>query len=437
MNPALMTLLLFGTLFICVMAGLPICFAIGGSAMIWAFMLWGSQGIYVIASSASGIMMNLVLIAIPLFVFMANILERSGIADGLYKMMHLWMGPLRGGLAIGTVLICTVFAAMSGISATATVTMGLIALPAMLKRGYDKRMTIGGIMAGGALGQLIPPSLLLIIYSMLAEQSVGMLFFGGVFPGLCLSAMFSVYILTRCLIKKELGPPLLPEERAGWRVKVDSLRAVILPLFIIVSVLGGIYLGICTPTEAAALGALGAIISAAVYRKINWTMFKEASYRTLSVTVMVMWIIFASACFSTVYSALGGPQLMESILEGLPGGRWAPIILMQLILFILGCFLDPTGILMVCVPIFLPVVKLLGFSPIWFGVLFVMNMEMAFLTPPVGANLFYMKGVAPKGTSIIDIYLGALPFVGLQAIGLALVIIWPQMVLWLPDKMLH
>ncbi len=437
MSPALMTLLLFGTLFICVMAGLPICFAIGGSAMIWAFMLWGSQGIYVIASSASGIMMNLILIAIPLFVFMANILERSGIADGLYKMMHLWMGPLRGGLAIGTVLICTIFAAMSGISATATVTMGLIALPAMLKRGYDKRMTIGGIMAGGALGQLIPPSLLLIIYSMLAEQSVGMLFFGGVFPGLCLSAMFSVYILTRCLIKKELGPSLPPEERAGWRVKVDSLRAVILPLFIIVSVLGGIYLGICTPTEAAALGALGAIISAAVYRKINWTMFKEASYRTLSVTVMVMWIIFASACFSTVYSALGGPQLMESILEGLPGGRWAPIILMQLILFILGCFLDPTGILMVCVPIFLPVVKLLGFSPIWFGVLFVMNMEMAFLTPPVGANLFYMKGVAPKGTSIIDIYLGALPFVGLQAIGLALVLIWPQMVLWLPGKMLH
>jgi len=437
MSPALMTLLLFGTLFICVMAGLPICFAIGGSAMIWAFMLWGSQGIYVIASSASGIMMNLILIAIPLFVFMANILERSGIADGLYKMMHLWMGPLRGGLAIGTVLICTIFAAMSGISATATVTMGLIALPAMLKRGYDKRMTIGGIMAGGALGQLIPPSLLLIIYSMLAEQSVGMLFFGGVFPGLCLSAMFSVYILTRCLIKKELGPPLPPEERAGWRVKVDSLRSVILPLFIIVSVLGGIYLGICTPTEAAALGALGAIISAAVYRKINWTMFKEASYRTLSVTVMVMWIIFASACFSTVYSALGGPQLMESILEGLPGGRWAPIILMQLILFILGCFLDPTGILMVCVPIFLPVVKLLGFSPIWFGVLFVMNMEMAFLTPPVGANLFYMKGVAPKGTSIIDIYLGALPFVGLQAIGLALVLIWPQMVLWLPNKMLH
>lgn len=437
MSPALMTLLLFGTLFICVMAGLPICFAIGGSAMIWAFMLWGSQGIYVIASSASGIMMNLILIAIPLFVFMANILERSGIADGLYKMMHLWMGPLRGGLAIGTVLICTIFAAMSGISATATVTMGLIALPAMLKRGYDKRMTIGGIMAGGALGQLIPPSLLLIIYSMLAEQSVGMLFFGGVFPGLCLSAMFSVYILTRCLIKKELGPPLPPEERAGWRVKVDSLRAVILPLLIIISVLGGIYLGICTPTEAAALGALGAIISAAVYRKINWPMFKEASYRTLSVTVMVMWIIFASACFSTVYSALGGPQLMESILEGLPGGRWAPIILMQLILFILGCFLDPTGILMVCVPIFLPVVKLLGFSPIWFGVLFVMNMEMAFLTPPVGANLFYMKGVAPKGTSIIDIYLGALPFVGLQAIGLALVLIWPQMVLWLPGKMLH
>ena len=436
MSAGLMTVLLFGTLFIVVLAGLPICFAIGGTAMIFALLLWGPEGLYVVASSASGIMQTLILIAIPLFVLMANMLERSGVAEALYEAGHHWLGSLRGGLGVATVLICTIFAAMSGLSATATVTMGLIALPAMVKRGYDKRMTMGGIMAGGALGQLIPPSTMFIMFSMLSRKSVGKLFMGGVIPGLMESGLYSAYILIRCLFKKELGPPLPPEERVSWRKKFILLRGLILPAMLILFVLGSIYMGVCTPTEAAAIGAMGAIISAAVHRRLNWTMFKEACYRTLSISTMVMWIIFGSMCLSGIYTALGGSEAILAMLEGLPGGRWVPIILMQCILLMMGCFIDPGGILMLCVPIFLPVVMALGFDPIWFGVLFVMNMEIAFLTPPVGANLFYMKAVAPEGTTVIEIYQGAIPFVGLQVVGLVLVMIFPQLVLWLPGRMI-
>ena len=435
MSPALMTVLLFGALFIVVLAGLPICFAIGGVAMIFSLLLWGPDGLYMVAHSAAGLMQNLILIAIPLFVLMANVLERSGVAEALYDAAHHWMGPLRGGLSVGTVMICTIFAAMSGLSATATVTMGLIALPAMIKRGYDKKMTMGAIMAGGALGQLIPPSTMFIMFSMLSRKSIGHLFMGGVIPGLIQSAIYSAYILIRCWFKKELGPPLPLEERVSLRKKFILLKGLILPAMIILFVLGSIYFGICTPTEAAAIGAMSAIISAAIYRRLNWTMFKEACYRTLSISTMVMWIIFGSFCLSGVYTALGGSQAILDMLEGLPGGRWVPIFLMMGILLILGCFIDPGGILMLCVPIFLPVVTALGFDPIWFGIIFVMNMEIAFLTPPVGANLFYMKGVAPEGTTVMDIYRGAIPFVGLQALGMVIVMIFPQLALWLPSIM--
>jgi tripartite ATP-independent transporter DctM subunit len=435
MSPLLITALLFATLFFLILAGLPIAFAIGGTAMIYALLLWGPESLYLIASSASGVMSNLILIAIPLFVLMANFLERSGVAEALYKAAHHWMGPLRGGLSVGTVIICTIFAAMSGLSATATVTMGLIALPAMIKRGYDKRMTMGAIMAGGALGQLIPPSVMFIFYGMLSRQSVGKLFMGGVIPGLISSGIFIIYILIRCFFNKELGPPLPVEERVGWREKFVLLKGLIIPALLVLFVLGSIYLGINTPTEAAAIGAFGAIISAAIHRRLNWKMVKDTCTRTLSVSAMVMFIIFSSVCLSGIYTGIGGPKVINSLLLELPGGRWMPIILMQVILLALGCFLDPGGIMMICVPIFLPVVKALGFDPIWFGVLFVMNMEIAFLTPPVGANLFYMKGVAPKDVTIADIYHAALPFIGLQAISLIAVMIWPQLVLWLPGTM--
>jgi len=275
----------------------------------------------------------------------------------------------------------------------------------------------------------------MIMYAMIAQQSVGKLFMGGIIPGLILSGMYCSYILIRCLFNKNLGPSLPPEERASWVKKFESLRAVILPIILVFSVLGSIYLGITTPTEAAAVGALGALISAGIYRKLNWSMFRASCHKAIGVIVMIMWIIGASMMFSTVYSGLGAAGFVQDMLGNLPGGRWGPVIAMQGILFLLGCFIDPTGILMVCVPIFLPIVKALGFSPVWFGVLFVINMEMAFITPPVGSNLFYMKGVAPKGTNITEIYLSSLPFIGMQAAGLALVMIWPQLILLLPSTM--
>lgn len=435
MNAGLMSGLLFGTLLILVFAGVPIAFAIGGTSLIFLILLWGYEGTYIIAQSYWGEMSSLVLIAIPLFVLMANFLEQSGVAEALYDMMHRWMGGLRGGLAVGTVFICTLFAAMSGLSATATVTMGLIALPAMLRRGYDKQMVMGAIMAGGGLGQLIPPSTLMIMYAMISQQSVGKMFMGGVIPGLILAAMYAIYILTRCLLNEKLGPPLPREERASWTSKFQSLKAVILPILLVISVLGGIYAGVCTPTEAAAVGAFGAMLSAGIHRKLNWTMFKQSCYRTMMVTVMIMWIIGASMCFSTVYSGLGASEFVKNSLLQLPGGRWGPIIAMQCILLLLGCFIDPTGILMVCTPIFVPIVKSLGFSPVWFGVLFVVNMEMAFLTPPVGSNLFYMKGVAPKDITMAQIYRSVVPYVAMQLMALLAVMLWPGLITWLPDKM--
>jgi tripartite ATP-independent transporter DctM subunit len=375
------------------------------------------------------------LLAIPLFIFMAMILERAGVADDLYTMMHRWMGPVRGGLAMGTVLICAIFAAMSGISATATVSMGLIALPAMLKRNYDKIIALGCISGGGALGILIPPSVPMILYATLTGESIGGLFAGGILPGLLLTLIFILYIGIRCFFQRDLGPALPKEERATWKEKFISLKAVALPIMIIVMVLGSIYAGVCTATEAAALGCLGAIISAGVYRRLTWALVKESCYRTASLTAMIIWILIGAYCFTSVYTGTGAHELMEHLLLSIPGGRYAILFTMQIVFFILGCILDPAGIIMICTPVFVPVIKALGFDPLWFGVLFIMNMEMGYLTPPFGFNLFYMKAIAPPGVTMTDIYRSIVPYVILQGIGLVIVIIFPQIALWLPSLM--
>ena len=294
MSIELITILLFGALILFLVLGLPLAFVLGGVGVVGSYFLWGNKGLFVAAVQAYAAMGKFTLLAIPLFVFMAMILERAGVADDLYTMMHRWMGPLRGGLAIGTVLICTIFAAMAGISGAATVSMGVIALPAMLKRKYDKVIAMGCISGGGALGILIPPSVPMILYATLTGESVGGLFAGGIFPGLLLALLFVLYIGIRCFFQPSLGPALPPEERATWEEKVASLRAVVLPIFIILMVLGSIYAGVCTPTESATLGVLGALISAAVYRKLKWTLIKEACFRTASLTTMIIWILIGS-----------------------------------------------------------------------------------------------------------------------------------------------
>jgi tripartite ATP-independent transporter DctM subunit len=435
MSIELITILLFGALILFLALGLPLAFVLGGVGVVGCYFLWGSKGLFVAAAQAYGAMGKFSLLAIPLFIFMAMILERAGVADDLYTMMHRWMGPLRGGLAIGTVLICAIFAAMSGISATATVSMGLIALPAMLKRNYDKIIALGCISGGGALGILIPPSVPMILYATLTGESIGGLFAGGVFPGLLLTLIFSLYIGIRCFFQPALGPTLPKEERATWEEKFSSLRAVVLPIMIILMVLGSIYAGVCTATEAAALGCLGAIISAAVYRRLTWQMFKESCFRTASLTAMIIWILIGAYCFTSVYTGTGAHELMEHLLLSIPGGRYAILMTMQLVFFILGCILDPAGIIMICTPVFVPVIKALGFDPLWFGVLFIMNMEMGYLTPPFGFNLFYMKAIAPPGVTMTDIYRSIVPFVALQGVGLIIVIIFPEIALYLPKQM--
>jgi tripartite ATP-independent transporter DctM subunit len=435
MSIELITVLLFGALILFLALGLPLAFVLGGVGVVGSYLLWGDRGLYLIATQAYASMGKFTLLAIPLFIFMAMILERSGVADDLYTLMHRWMGPLPGGLAIGTVIICTIFAAMSGISGAATVSMGLIALPAMLSRGYDKTIAMGCISGGGALGILIPPSVPMILYATLTGVSIGGLFAGGILPGFLLAALFILYITIRCHFQPNLGPPLPVTERVSWRVKFISLRAVLLPIMIIIMVLGSIYAGVCTATEASALGCVGSIISAVVYRKLNWTLIKESCFRTAALTALIIWILIGAYAFTAVYTGTGAHVLMEHIMMSIPGGRWAILITMQIIFFILGCILDPVGIIMICTPVFVPVITALGFDPLWFGVLFIMNMEMGYLTPPFGFNLFYMKAIAPPGITMTDIYRSIVPFVILQGVGLIIVIIFPEIALWLPKLM--
>lgn len=435
MSVWLMALLLFGTLFILLAAGLPVAFSMGGVAVLATIFLWGSHGLLNIALKAFGETQNFIMIAVPLFVLMANVLERSGIAERLYQTAYLWMGRLRGGLAAGTVTICTIFAAMSGISVTGVVTMGLVALPSMLKRRYDKQMVMGSIMAGGSLGILIPPSIPMIIYGMLVQTSVGRLFAAGMIPGLILTFIFISYILVRCYFRPELGPPVPPEERVNLGMKFQSLWATILPICLVVFVLGSIYSGIATPSEAAAVGAFGSLICAAIFHKLNWSVIKDVAYRTLAVTGMIMWLVIGVKCFTAVFIAIGGPELITDIIHSLPVNRWAIIIIMQVIWLIMGCFMDPMGITFLTIPIFVPIIKTLGFDPVWFGVLYVINCEMGEITPPYGLNLFWLKAIVPPDITLGDIYRSVAPFVVIQLLILIACMIFPQIVLWLPDML--
>ena len=393
----------------------------------------GSRSFLLIVIAVLNNIRNVVLIAIPLFIFMGNVLTVSNIAEDAYSMAQKWIGGLKGGLAIGTVVICTLFAACTGISGAATVTMGLIALPAMLSRSYDKHLAVGCIMGGGALGVLIPPSLMMILYGFIAPESVGRLFAGGIVPGLILSGMFIAYILILCALKPANGPAVPSAERASWPEKLSSIKGVILPILLIIAVLGSIFSGFATPTEAAAVGSLGALVCAAVYRRLNRATMRDAMRKTISLSAMVMWIVVGATAFTTVFTVAGASDLIKNALLGLNIPPLGIVLVMQVTFFILGMFMDPSGIVMLCTPIYVPVIKALGFSAVWFGILFVVNMEMAYLTPPYGFNLFYMRGIVPKEVTMVDIYKSAIPFICIQALALILVVFIPQLVTWLPN----
>ncbi|MGH1358955.1 MAG: TRAP transporter large permease [Burkholderiaceae bacterium] len=427
-----LTMLFFGLLFVFIMLGVPLAFVLGGLSVIFLFFEQGSIAFYLIASKMWDLMETSSLIAIPLYVFMAMILERSGVAHDLYRMMHLWWGGVRGGLAFGTVAICTIFAAMSGISGAAVVTMGTIALPQMLDRGYDKRLALGAINAGGGWGILIPPSILMVLYALISEVSVGKLFAAGVGPGLLLFGLVSIYIIVRCWLQPELGPALPKEERAGWPEKLGALKAVLLPIFIIFIVLGAIFAGIATVTEAAAVGVFGALAASAVNRKLSWKVVSESALRTFRLTTIITWIVFAAHAYSMAYTAMGAESFITGLTEAIPGGRWGAMAFMMVVLFLLGMVLDPVGIMLITLPVFLPLVNAHGFDPVWFGILFVVMMEISYMTPPFGFNLFYLRSVAPPEVTMKDIYWSVGPYTVVELTGLFIIVLFPPIALWLP-----
>jgi tripartite ATP-independent transporter DctM subunit len=434
------SVILFGVMILSLCTGLPVVFVLGGVGTLFTILIYGfnaTMGVYLNAWASFNSQM---LLAIPLFLLMASVLQYSGIADEIYGLFHKWMGGLKGGLCIGTVVICMIFAAVTGTSGAATVSMGLIALPSMLKRGYNKYMAVGAIMGGGVLGIVIPPSIIMIIYSLIARLPIGKMFMGGVFPGITCGCIFIIYIAIRCWINPKNGPPIPLEERATWKEKLLSIKALILPLGLIVIVLGSIWVGIATPTEAAAIGAFGAFICAAVNRRLNWATINEAVPQTVMLTGMIFWILAGATTFSNLYTQLGARDMIQSFATGLDVSPWVIVCLMQLSLLVLGCIMDDFAIVMLAAPIYVPIVVALGFDPLWFGIVFILNMSIAYLTPPYGFNLFYMRSLVPiikKETGVEltmrDIYRGAAPFIGLMIVNLILCMIFPEIITWFPN----
>lgn len=427
--------IIVSSLMILLIAGLPVAFALIGVSALLLVVFLGPSALFMVVSSAFNQAQTEVFLAIPLFVLMASVLQFSGIATTLYNTMRLWTGRISGGLAIATIIISALLAAMSGIGATATVTMGLIALPEMMAKKYNKNLTLGAITAGGALGPLIPPSSLMIIVGGYASLSVGKLFIGGLIPGLLCTLFYSIYIWIKCKINPKMGPPLPPEEVSTLYEKIISIRKVILPILLIALVLGGIYSGFFTPTEASGFGAIGAMIIAIVYKQLSLKNLFDGLKLSFKVTGMIMWLVIGGACYSTLITCTGTATLVSNFLSVLPFGNSGIIIVMLIIVLILGMFIDPVAITMICTPVFLPVLEHLGIDQLWFMLMFTMATVIGYITPPFGLNIFYMKGIAPSGVSLIDIYQGVTPFCIIKIIVLILCFFFPFLMTWMPSLM--
>jgi len=440
-----LTILMFGSLAILLMAGLPLAFVTGGLACVFLFVFGDAQMLNILPSRIFPLMTDYQLSAIPLFIFMASMLERAGIIEELYDMVYKILGGLRGGLAVSTIIASTLLAAMCGVIGATEVTMGMIALPAMVRRNYHPTIACGSILAGGTLGILIPPSILAILFAVVAQQSVGELFIGAVVPGLILSGLYIAYVLIATWIKPEHGPALPVEERVDTREKLRLLSNMAAPIALVTLVLGIIFAGIATPVEAAGVGTFGALVVASIHRRLTWDNVRAAAITTLRVTGMVLWIIFGATLFVGFYVVNGGQEFVNETIIGTGLGPYGILILMMVILVVLGMFLDWVGILLLAVPIFVPLMKTLEFNGVfglpgvpaedlalWFGVVYMVNMQMSFLSPPFGYALFYLKSVAPKSITMAQIYRSSLPFLALQVVGLSICVIFPDVVLWLP-----
>ncbi len=435
MSYELIALLMFSSMMLMLLTGQRVFGAIGFVAVVAALWLWGDGGSEMAFTAAMKLMKWYPLLTLPLFIYMGYMLSESGIADDLYKMFHVWFGPVRGGLAIGTIGLMVVISAMNGLSVAGMAIGATIALPELLRRGYDKIMVTGVIQAGSSLGILVPPSVVLVLYGMIARQPIGKLWLAGVFPGLLMASLFIAYIAIRCYLQPQLGPVLPPEERqVGWVEKLRLLRAGIVPLFIFFSMTGLFLMGFTNLTESSAVGATAATLAALFKGRLTRHVMEETIRKTLGVSCMFMWIILAALCFGAVFDGLGAVKAIEAFfLHQMGLSPWEVLIMMQLSYLLMGMFLDDTAMLVIVAPLYVPLVKVLGFDLVWYGVLYTITCQIAYMTPPFGYNLFLMRAMAPPEVTLADIYRSIVPFVLVMCLGLALVMLFPQVALWLPE----
>lgn len=441
LSPVGIVIAMFGGLvLVIVISGYPLAFSLGGIALVIGVLVWGPGSLAIFYQRLYGLITTDVLLAAPMFIFMGIMMERSGIADKLFGALYLWLGGFRGGLAIATVLMGTILAASVGIIAASVIMLGLVALPSMLKRGYQKEIACGAVCAGGTLGILIPPSVMLIFYGPTAAISVGKLFMGAVMPGLMLSGLYMVYIAICCWFNPKLAPAIPIEERTvPLFKKISLLLTSLVPLgIIIVGVLGSIYLGIATPTEAAAIGSVLTTLLAVGYRSFSWKILRDALYQTMKVTGMAFFIAIGASMFTAIFIGLGGGDVVAKVVLSAPFGRWGAFLVVMVIIFILGMFIDWLGIVLIIVPLVTPIGKALGFDPLWFAMMIIINLQTSFMTPPFAYALFYVQSVCKPewGVEMGHIIRGVIPFVVLVIAGLGLCVAFPQIILWLPNMMI-
>nr|WP_067298695.1 TRAP transporter large permease subunit [Marinobacterium profundum] len=432
MDIANATFLMVGLIFALLVTGLPLAFITGLIAMAFTFGWFGSNALPLVTSRVYGFVTEYSLVAVPMFVLMASLLDRSGIAKDLFNAMRMFAGRLPGGVAVQTIVVAFFLAALSGIIGGEIVLLGILALPQMLRLGYDKHLSIGVVCAGGALGTMMPPSIVLIIYGMIASVSIADLFTAAITPAVILMASYIAYVLVRCIRNPAMGPPLRPEDdNTGFNSKRQALKAIIVPGMIAGLVLGTIYGGIASVTEAAAMGVFGVLLAIVLRGEFSLKVMHISLGQTMITCGMIIWIGIGAAALVGVYNLMGGNRFVSGMINGLDVAPIVIILVMMAILLVLGLFLDWIGIAMLALPIFVPIVVQLGFDPVWFGILFAVNMQVSFLSPPFGPAAFYLKGVAPPEVSLKDIFIAVLPFIALQLCVLALLLAWPQTALWM------
>ena len=441
MSEAQLAIIMFASLIGLVILGFHVAFVLGILALIFGYIAWGSDLIGMLPARTMTMMTSYEMEAITLFIFMGCMLEQAGIAERLYGTMHLLMGRLRGGLLLGTMIIIIIFAACTGIAGASVVMMGLVAMPAMLSRNYNKEMIAGCICAGGGLGVIIPPSIMLILYGPVSGIGIARLFIAAIVPGLVLGGSYLIYIGIRCALKPELGPPLPAEIRKGvtrQRLLFLTVRDLIPPVALILGVLGTIFAGIASPTEAAGVGAFIAVLLTAAYGHLNYSTMQKALLSLAKTCGMVFLIMLLAGFFTTAFMALGGGEVIKGFILGISGGsKLGSMLIMLVIIFFVGMFMDWIGTLLVIVPIYVPILKSIGADPVWFAILFCIVLKMSYITPPFAYNIFFLKGVSPPEMTVAHIIRGCIPYILIQLPILVLFYLFPQLTLWLPRLMLH